>query len=252
LLGNTIERIPSIARALLIAESTYVVQAVALVKPGHERPEAVPTTQGLSQLHVPLVSAHGPVWRKSGFGAMLAAGFEIVSAGGVTVGALITVVVVTGAMVVVATDDSCEFDCADRVVVALPRRTAACRTRADAGASCLIVVRTEVTARVIVEGEVWRGVEDEALAIAGSPVVLRTVPNARAPNDPRTTERRGRRDVLRRASTKFWCPCVTSVMYQLSESQSKLASTVSQLPLKSDVVELFSWLCSLQAVGHNR
>jgi hypothetical protein len=38
----------------------------------------------------------------------------------------------------------------------------------------------------------------------------------------------------------------------LSESQSKLASTVSQLPLKSDVVELFSWLCSLQAVGHNR
>ena len=57
-------------------------------------------THGLAQVQIPVVKLHAPATRKSGLGAMLFAGFVIVSAGAFAGGGLFTVVVVVGATVV--------------------------------------------------------------------------------------------------------------------------------------------------------
>jgi hypothetical protein len=78
-------------------------------------------------------------------------------------------------------------------------------------------------------------------AIAGSAVVLRTTPATREAIAPISTERRGprpRREERPEGSPEFLCPCVIFVMYQLSETNSKVPPTISQLPPKSHV-----WNC---------
>jgi hypothetical protein len=68
-------------------------------------------------------------------------------------------------------------------------------------------------------------------AMAGSVVVLKTIPMMREPREPTTTERRGpRRDVTERpsGSPRNFCPCVISVMDQLSKIKSKGPPTTPQ------------------------
>lgn len=77
------------------------MQSAPFVKLGHDSADAVPTTHGLAQLHTPETKVQVPGAKKSGLGAMLAAGFEIVSAGVFLAGGgLLTIVVGVGATVV--------------------------------------------------------------------------------------------------------------------------------------------------------
>jgi hypothetical protein len=72
--------------------------------------------------------------------------------------------------------------------------------------------------------------------MAGSAVVLKTIPATSEPIDPMSTERRGpRRDVEVRSlrSPESFCPCVISVMNQLSKINSKVLPITSQHLLKS-------------------
>jgi hypothetical protein len=74
------------------------------------------------------------------------------------------------------------------------------------------------------------------LAIAGSAVVLRTIPATSEPIEPISTERRGpRRDVEERplGSPEIFCPRVIFVMDQLSKINSKVLSTTPQHHLNS-------------------
>jgi hypothetical protein len=73
-------------------------------------------------------------------------------------------------------------------------------------------------------------------AIAGSAVVLKTIPTTSEPIEPMTTERRGpRRELVKRrlGSPERFCPCVITVMDQLSKTNSKVPSTTSQHLLNS-------------------
>ena len=74
------------------------------------------------------------------------------------------------------------------------------------------------------------------LAIAGSAVVLRTIPATSEPIEPISTERRGpRRDVEARplGSPESFCPRVILVMNQLSKINSKVLPITSQHLLNS-------------------
>jgi hypothetical protein len=75
-------------------------------------------------------------------------------------------------------------------------------------------------------------------AIAGSAVVLRTIPKTSDPTDPTSTERRGpRREVvfLPLGSPESFCPCVTLVMDQLSKIKSKVLPIAPQHLVNSDM-----------------
>jgi hypothetical protein len=206
-----------------------LVHAAALVNPGQERAVAVPTTQGLSHPHTPFANVQWPVWRKFGFGAMLADGLAIelgtfgagglfgvvvVVVGGTVVVTAGTVDVVTGIVVV---DDCCAVDRVGTVVVTEVddglvrdepvrdvRATCATMTglrgvvttvwwRVEAcvlGLSCEWMWAIVV---VVVPAVAIVVTGDVVLAITGSAVVLNATPTMRNPSEPTTTKRRGAR-----------------------------------------------------------
>jgi hypothetical protein len=177
----------------------------------------------------------------------LADGFEIDRAGALVTGGLSTVVVVVGVgTVVVGLVEPFEVErdvwVAD-VATTLERRVSrVARGRLGRGAIVVVVVVVVVDATVVVvANDVVIPMASRAdgctmFAMAGSAVVLRTIPTTREPIEPMSTERRGRRrDVEDRplGSPERFCPCVILVIDQLSKIKSKGLSTVSQYLLKS-------------------
>jgi hypothetical protein len=107
------------------------------------------------------------------------------------------------------------------------------------GAIVVVVVATVVVvvSTVVVVPYPSSAVGEMTVAMAGSAVVLRTIPTTREPIDPIRTERRGpRRDVVERplGSPERFRPCVTLVMDQLSKINSKALPTTPQHLPKSD------------------
>jgi hypothetical protein len=97
--------------------------------------------------------------------------------------------------------------------------------------ACVVVVATGM-----VDPMSSLAVGETTFAMAGSAVVLKTIPATSEPIDPMSTERRGpRRDVEVRSlrSPESFCPCVISVMNQLSKINSKVLPITSQHLLKS-------------------
>jgi hypothetical protein len=94
-----------------------------------------------------------------------------------------------------------------------------------------VVVVVVVVATVVVVPDPNLAVGETMFAIAGSAVVLRTIPRTSEPIEPMSTERRGpRRDVEERplGSLERFCPCVILVMDQLSKTNSKVLPTTAQ------------------------
>jgi hypothetical protein len=197
---------------------------------------------------------HVPGARKSGLGAILADGLEIERGGALVTGGLFTVVVVVGATVVGVTTvvgggvvvvgllEPLEFDrefCVGLLARTCDRRASVDLTArwARRGAIVVVVVATVVVVVTTVVVPIPNSVDGETMvAMAGSAVVLRTIPRISDPIDPINTERRGpRRDVENRplASPERFCPCVMLVMDQLSKINSKVLPTTSQHLLKS-------------------
>jgi hypothetical protein len=212
----------------------------------------------LAQLQTPDANAHAPGARKFGLGVMLADGFEIEKVGALVTGAgaLLIVVVVVGATVVGVTTvvgvevvavgfgEPCpvvrDFGVATNVttrewwVAVVVMVTAARWTRR---ATVVVVDATVVVVeKVVVVAGPTLAVGRTTFAIAGSAVVLRTMPTTSEPIDAMTTERRGpRREVEKRrlGSPERFCPCVIPVMDQLSKIKSKVPPTTPQHLLNS-------------------
>jgi hypothetical protein len=211
----------------------------------------VPATQGFAQPHTPLANVHLPGCKKFGLGAMLADGLEIVGAGALGTGTVVVVPDLGCVVVVVGAGEACEMGFVVGFVVLVTTR-ATWRFRATVVfvmgcvvgvtlATCftMVVVVAGTVVVVVVEaivGAVPRPAEGSTtVAMAGRAVVARTTPATREPMAPMSTERRGPRRCEERpaASPEILCPCVIFVMYQLSETKSKVPPTSSQHPLNS-------------------
>src|SRR5665213_1169742 len=133
---------------------------------------------------------------------------------------------------------------------------ATCTTR------CTIVVVVVASVVVVATGMVVPmsslAVGETPFAMAGSAVVLKTIPATSEPIDPMSTERRGpRRDVEVRSSgsPESFCPCVILVMNQLSKINSKVLPIASQHLLnsvESPQTKYAIWVLRVFFRGHSK